>query len=91
MAPHSMGRGRIVSIFGQGYDVFGRRYICYHAKHGTAGTISHSLVEGLIDWPVNDHHTYQERCAIRARMEPGPLRDHYGYLIDSAGRRIGGK
>jgi len=92
IAPHSLGEGPIVEVFAIGNDSCGRAYVCYYAQWGHAGsTISHSLTEGLIDWPVNDGHTYPERCQIRAAHEPGILRDHYGYPIDSNGRRISTK
>ena len=89
VAPHSLGESPVVSISYIGDDVNGKRFVGYYCQFGAnGGTISGSLKEGEILWPINDPHTYEQRCAIRAAYEPGPLRDHYGYLINSMGQRI---
>jgi hypothetical protein len=90
IAPTCFGEGPVKSIHALGTNIFGRRYVCYYAGWGHGDSlISHSLTEGQIEFPMDDQHSYAERCRIRHQHEPKPVRDHYGHMIDSNGMRIG--
>jgi hypothetical protein len=88
-APYSLGAGEVVEISFRGENQIGRKFVGYYVRFGeSGGSMSHTLVEGQIEWPIRDQHSYAERCMIRSQFEPGPLHDHYGKRIDCHGRRI---